>query len=141
MCVEIYDLASVSLIMRSISNSVRWRHPPVSANVRRKPLLIARRPHFDCASLHLVGEKMFRRLADDHERCPQARMRVFLVLGRVQQFERSSLHGLPMCPRLGFWVEISNRLFIKAAVASSSTSQCPHKRTRSRIKERSGQAG
>ncbi len=72
MCVEIYDLASVSHSVRSGSNSVRQSVPPVSANVRRKLPLIARSPHFDCASLQVrtftwcvvrsISERSCRRL-------------------------------------------------------------------------------
>ena len=53
LCVEPADLASVSPIVRSFSNSVRRTHPIVSANLRQKPPLIARPPHFDCAPLHV----------------------------------------------------------------------------------------
>ena len=53
-CVGTFDLASVSPIVRSFSNSVRRTPPIVSANLRQKPPLIARRPHFDCAPLHLA---------------------------------------------------------------------------------------
>ena len=52
-CVEIYDLASVSHSVRSVSNSVRQSGPSVSANLRLKSPLIARPPHFDCAPLHI----------------------------------------------------------------------------------------
>ena len=52
-CVEILDLASVSLNLRSFSNSARRMPPIVSANLRRKPPLIARRAVYDCAPLHL----------------------------------------------------------------------------------------
>ncbi len=41
-CVEPADLASVSTIVRSFSNSVRRTPSPVSANVRQKVALIAR---------------------------------------------------------------------------------------------------
>ena len=54
-CVGAFDLASVSPNVRSVSNSVRRRPPIVSANLRRKVSLIARRPHFDCAPLHIRG--------------------------------------------------------------------------------------
>jgi hypothetical protein len=52
-CVGTLDLASVSMTVRSISNSVRRNHSPVSTNVRQKTPLIARRPHFDCAPLQV----------------------------------------------------------------------------------------
>jgi hypothetical protein len=52
-CVEPLDLASVSPRLRSVSNSVRRMHPSVSANLRRKSLLIARRAVHHCAPLHL----------------------------------------------------------------------------------------
>jgi hypothetical protein len=55
-CVEPLDLASVSPIVRPISNSVRRNHPTVSANLRRKPPLIARRTVHHCAPLHLFWE-------------------------------------------------------------------------------------
>jgi hypothetical protein len=42
-CVGTLDLASVSMTVRSISNSVRRTHSPVSTNVRQKTPLIARR--------------------------------------------------------------------------------------------------
>jgi hypothetical protein len=51
-CFEIHDLASVSMIVRSISDSVRWMAPPVSTNVRRKPNLILRRAVRDCAPVY-----------------------------------------------------------------------------------------
>jgi toxin HigB-1 len=54
-CVGTFDLASVSPSVRSVSNSVRRTHPPVSANLRRKPPLIARRVAYDCAPLHVFG--------------------------------------------------------------------------------------
>jgi hypothetical protein len=50
-CVGMLDLASVSTSVRSISNSVRRTHPTVSANLRRKPPLIARRAGHHCAPL------------------------------------------------------------------------------------------
>src|SRR3954454_5698609 len=53
-CVGMLDLASVSTSVRSISNSVRRTPPPVSANLRRKPPLIARRAGHHCAPLHLL---------------------------------------------------------------------------------------
>ena len=43
LCVEIYDLASVSPIVRSFSNSARRTPVSVSANVRQEVPLIARR--------------------------------------------------------------------------------------------------
>jgi hypothetical protein len=52
-CVGMLDLASVSTSVRSISNSVRRTPPPVSANLRRKPPLIARRAGHHCAPLQL----------------------------------------------------------------------------------------
>src|SRR3954463_16167846 len=64
-CVGMLDLASVSTSVRSISNSVRRTHPTVSANLRRKPPLIARRAGHHCAPLHLSagagakGERLF----------------------------------------------------------------------------------
>ena len=42
-CVGMLDLAFVSTTVRSVLNSGRRTHPPVSANLRRKPPLIARR--------------------------------------------------------------------------------------------------
>jgi hypothetical protein len=48
-CVGTLDLASVSPIVRSVSNSVRRNHPTVSANLHRKPPLIARRTVHHCA--------------------------------------------------------------------------------------------
>jgi hypothetical protein len=59
-CVGTLDLASVSMTVRSISNSVRRTHSPVSTNVRQKTPLIARRPHFDCAPLQItaVGQEL-----------------------------------------------------------------------------------
>jgi hypothetical protein len=56
-CVGTLDLASVSMTVRSISNSVRRTHSPVSTNVRQKTPLIARRPHFDCAPLQVAGSR------------------------------------------------------------------------------------
>ena len=53
-CVGTIGLASVSPIVRSVSSSVRRRHPIVSANLRRKVPLIARRAGYDCAPLHLI---------------------------------------------------------------------------------------
>ncbi len=53
-CVEILDLASVSLNLRPVSNSARRMPPIVSANLRRKLPLIARLPHFDCAPLQVT---------------------------------------------------------------------------------------
>jgi hypothetical protein len=52
-CVGTLDLASVSPIVRSVSNSVRRDHPTVSANLHRKPPLIARRTVHHCAPLQL----------------------------------------------------------------------------------------
>jgi hypothetical protein len=42
-CVEILDLAPVSMIVRSVSDNVRQVAVPVSVNLRQKPPLIARR--------------------------------------------------------------------------------------------------
>ncbi len=50
-CVGTFDLASVSKIVRSVSNNVRRAHPPVSANVGWKLPLIPRRADSDCALL------------------------------------------------------------------------------------------
>ena len=52
-CVEPLDLASVSAIVRSVSNNVRRTAAPVSINVRRKPPLIARRAVHHCAPLQV----------------------------------------------------------------------------------------
>ena len=52
---EPLDLASVSPSLRPVSNSVRRMHPSVSANVRRKLPLIARRTAHHCAPLQLAG--------------------------------------------------------------------------------------
>jgi len=52
-CVELPDLASVSTIVRSVSHSVRRTTASVSANVRRKSVLIARRAVHHCASPQL----------------------------------------------------------------------------------------
>jgi hypothetical protein len=58
-----YDLASVSMTVRSVSNNVRRRPATVSSNVRQKQALIARRAVHHCASLHLpvrlVGDLPF----------------------------------------------------------------------------------
>jgi hypothetical protein len=48
-CVGTLDLASVSAIVRRVSDSVRQRRPIFSPIVRRKVPWIARSPHFDCA--------------------------------------------------------------------------------------------
>jgi len=53
-CVEIFDLASVSRSVRSVSNNVRQSIPSVSANLRRKLPLIARRAVYDCAPLQIA---------------------------------------------------------------------------------------
>lgn len=54
-CVATLDLASVSPSLRSVSNSVRRTHPPVSATLCQKPPLIARRAvHHDCAPLQVL---------------------------------------------------------------------------------------
>jgi hypothetical protein len=53
-CVGMLDLASVSPIVRSISNSVRRTDSPVSTNVRQKTPLIARQAVYDCAPLQLM---------------------------------------------------------------------------------------
>jgi hypothetical protein len=55
-CVELRDLASVSNIVRSVSNSVRRMTATVSSNVRQKQALIARRAIHHCASPHLGVE-------------------------------------------------------------------------------------
>jgi hypothetical protein len=60
-CVGMLDLASVSTSVRSISNSVRRTPPPVSANLRRKPPLIARRAAHHCAPLHVIRGLMSSR--------------------------------------------------------------------------------
>jgi hypothetical protein len=52
-CVEIHDLAPVSMSVRSISDSVRQTTPPVSTNVRRKSTLILRRAVHDRAPVQL----------------------------------------------------------------------------------------
>ena len=52
-CVGTLDLASVSNILRSVSDSVRRTTASVSANLRRKLALIARRAVYDCAPLHI----------------------------------------------------------------------------------------
>ena len=62
-CVELLDLASVSPIVRPISNSVRRNHPTVSADLRRKPPLIARRTVHHCAPLHVTADSPNRRVA------------------------------------------------------------------------------
>jgi hypothetical protein len=54
-CVGTLDLASVSNNVRSVSDSVRRTGASVSANLRRKPPLIARRAGYDCAPLHVAG--------------------------------------------------------------------------------------
>ena len=58
--VEIFDLASVSHSMRSVSNDVRESIPSVSANLRRKLPLIARRAVYDCAPLHVSSSDLAR---------------------------------------------------------------------------------
>lgn len=50
-----YDLASVSMIVRPFSNSVRRTVPSISTNVRQKSPMIARRGVHHCASLHLTS--------------------------------------------------------------------------------------
>ena len=50
-----HDLASVSMIVRPFSNSVRRTVASASANVRQKSPMIARRGVHHCASLHLRG--------------------------------------------------------------------------------------
>ncbi len=52
-CVGTIDCAFVSKSVRSFSNNVRRRHPIVSANLRRKVPLIARRAGYHCAPLEL----------------------------------------------------------------------------------------
>ena len=54
MCVGTFDLASVSPSLRSVANNLRRDTPIVSANLRRKPPLIARRTVYDCAPLHVA---------------------------------------------------------------------------------------
>ena len=54
-CVEPLDLASVSAIVRSVSSNMRRTVAPVSINLRRKRVLIARRAVHHCASLHIYG--------------------------------------------------------------------------------------
>ena len=72
-CVGMLDLASVSTSVRSISNSVRRTHPTVSANLRRKLPLIARRAVHHCAPLHVVPataadrERQIAQLVKDDE--------------------------------------------------------------------------
>ena len=61
-CVEIYDLAPVSMIVRSVSNSARLTVPPVSTNVRQKTPLIARRAVHDCAPLHILSQVRYTHL-------------------------------------------------------------------------------
>ena len=82
-CVGTLDLASVSPIVRSFSNSVRQRHPIVSANLRQKPPLIARRPHFDCAPLQLL-------LEDAHLVCPPSPPTVAQAIEVVVRFVDAS---------------------------------------------------
>jgi len=53
-CACPYDLASVLMTVRPISNSLRRAPPPVSINVRRKPPLIARRGVHHCAPLQVA---------------------------------------------------------------------------------------
>jgi hypothetical protein len=55
MCVGTFDLASVSPSLRSVANNLRRDTPIVSANLRRKAPLIARRTGYDCAPLHILG--------------------------------------------------------------------------------------
>jgi hypothetical protein len=55
MCVEIYDFASVSNIMRSVSNNVRLWPPMFSPIMRRKVSLIARRAVHHCAPLQVCA--------------------------------------------------------------------------------------
>jgi hypothetical protein len=62
MCVEFYDLASVSMIVRSFSNSVRSWSPMFSTIVRRKSALIARRAVHHCAPLQIQGVGKHRRI-------------------------------------------------------------------------------
>jgi hypothetical protein len=76
LCVEPADLASVSPIVRSFSKSVRQTPSPVSANVRQKVPLIARRAIHHCAPLQLwktggtsglVQKVVEIRIDDDHD--------------------------------------------------------------------------
>ncbi len=62
-CAGTLDLASVSAIVRRVSDSVRPRRPIFSPIVRWKPALIARRPHFDCAPLQLAGVQQIYHVA------------------------------------------------------------------------------
>ena len=56
-----HDLASVSMIVRPFSNSVRRTVASASANVRQKSPMIARRGVHHCASLHLFANELKRR--------------------------------------------------------------------------------
>ena len=53
MCVGTFDLASVSMTVRSVSNNLRPDTQIVSANLRRKAPFIARQTGYDCAPLQL----------------------------------------------------------------------------------------
>ncbi len=53
-CVEIYDLAFVSMIVRPFSDSVRSWPPIISTIVRRNRPLIARRTVYHCAPLQIT---------------------------------------------------------------------------------------
>ena len=81
-CVGMLDLASVSTSVRSISNSVRRTHPTVSANLRRKPPLIARRAVHHCAPLHL---HLRQRRRDAEGRRPGAARRHARQLARTSR--------------------------------------------------------
>jgi len=69
--VEIFDLASVSHSMRSVSNDVRQSIPSVSANLRRKLPLIARRAVYDCAPLHVRASVRARSILSSRPALPQ----------------------------------------------------------------------
>jgi hypothetical protein len=55
-CVGTFDLASVSTSVRPVSDNVRRTTPIVSANLRRKPPLIARRAVYVCAPLQIPAD-------------------------------------------------------------------------------------
>jgi hypothetical protein len=88
-CVEIYDLASVSMIVRSVSDSVRQTASQVSTNVRRKRGLISRPAVHDCAPVQVAVEPKVRfrppswlcstlgRESDPNQTAPQANAFVF----------------------------------------------------------------
>ena len=60
MCVGTFDLAFVSMTVRSVSNNLRRDTPIVSANLRRSAPLIARRTGYDCAPLQVSGSAQWR---------------------------------------------------------------------------------